>query len=442
MKTASAFAAATGLPLWYADECLAQETPKIEPKGANDRVRVGWIGCGGQGNSDAGNAVGRPNVEIVAVCDVDTGHLNSAKRNYPNADAYSDFRKVLERKDIDAILCTTIDHWHTLITIGAMLSGKDVYCEKPLTFSIDESKRIVEVSKKTGRIVQTGTQQRSQQRFRLIADLVRNNVIGKVSRVDCFLPAGKRGGPFAQAQVPANFNYDFWMGQTPNIPYVKERTHTDFRYWWDYSGGTITDWGAHHNDIVFWCMDLDATVPVQVEGKPLIDTIPGGYTANAEYQLTWTYPTTGLVHNCHSTTDNDPFGGRVRNSDPNHVFQYNGVKFFGEDGKWLWVSRENQDASDPALLRTALPADAKRVYVSNNHMGNFIDCVRSRKDPICTAEVGAQSASLCHMGVLSVRLGRKLTWDPVKREFTGDAEANKYIVREMRKPYDYSFVGA
>jgi predicted dehydrogenase len=426
---AGAGAAAMTLPPWFAEECLAaQEAAAAD---AVTDLRFGLIGCGGQGRTDAKNAVrfGR----IVALCDLDEKHLAIAKKDYPDADTYSDFRKLLERKDVDAVICGTVDHWHTLVAIAAMRAGKDVYCEKPLTLTVAEGKPLIEAQKQTGRILQTGTQQRSSVYFRLAVDLVRNGRIGKLQRAEVWLPAGLRQGPFAPSPVPAGFDYDFWLGSTPKVDYVKERTHFSFRYWWEYSGGTMTDWGAHHNDIVLWTLGLDHSGPASVEGKTLIDMIPGGFTAASEYELKYVYPD-GVEHVCRSTTASEWHGGV---KDPNG--QQHGIKFIGTDG-WIWVTRGYINANDRDLLRQRLPASAPRVYVSNDHMENFVSSVKSRKPPICPVETGHRSASQCHLGVISIRLGRKLNWDPVAERFVGDEEANTYLSRPMRKPYDFGMI--
>ncbi|MGA2258854.1 MAG: Gfo/Idh/MocA family oxidoreductase, partial [Thermoguttaceae bacterium] len=339
----------------------------------------------------------------------------------------------LERKDIDAVICGTVDHWHTLVSIAAMKAGKDIYCEKPLTLTIDEGKHLVKVQKETGRILQTGTQQRSDVYFRLACDLVRNERIGKLEKVEVWLPAGLRQGPFATAPVPQGFDFDFWMGQTAKVDYVPQRTHFSFRYWWEYSGGTMTDWGAHHNDIALWAIDPPEGGPVSVEGKQLVQMIPGGFTAASEYEVRYTYGN-GVVHECRSTTGSEWHGGVKDASKQQH-----GIKFIGSKG-WIWVTRGEIKASDRQLLAEKLPDGAKRVYSSRDHMGNFFECVKSRKPTICPAEVGHRSASMCHLGVISIRLGRKLQWDPKQEEFVGDAEANTYVAREMRKPYDYAMV--
>jgi len=432
LKSAGLVTAASTLPAWFIDECAAQEAAKPTASSApSEQIRLGLIGCGGQGRGDARNA--QRFGKVVAVCDVDARHVANAQKDFAGADGYADFRKLLERKDIDAVICGTVDHWHTLVSIAAMRAGKDVYCEKPLTLTIAEGKHLIETEKQTGRILQTGTQQRSSVRFRLACDLVRNERIGKIQKVEVWLPAGLRQGPFKTSAVPEGFDYDFWMGQTPKVPYVKERTHFSFRYWWEYSGGTMTDWGAHHNDIVLWALGMDSSGPVSIEGKQLVEMIPGGFTAASEYAVTYTYAN-GVVHECKSTTASEWHGGV---KDPNR--QQHGIKFIGSDG-WIWVTRGVIKASDRKLLTEKLPDSVPRVYASNDHMANFIDCVRSRKAPICPAEVGHRSASLCHLGTTAIRLGRKLNWDPADEQFVDDSEANTYLSRPMRKPYDYDMI--
>jgi predicted dehydrogenase len=432
LKTTSTAAAASTLPYWFIEECAAQRIERrTESLPPSERLNFGLIGCGGQGRGDARNA--QRYGKIVAVCDVDIRHLANARKDFPGADGYSDFRKLLERKDVDAVICGTVDHWHTLVSMATMKAGKDIYCEKPLTLTIDEGKRLVEVQRQTKRVLQTGTQQRSSIYFRLACNLIRNNRIGKIQKVEVWLPAGLRQGPFKSSPVPEGFDYDFWLGQTPKVEYVKERTHFSFRYWWEYSGGTMTDWGAHHNDIVLWALDMDRSGPVSIEGRQLVDMIPGGFTAASEYEVTYTY-SNGVVHTCKSTTASEWHGGV---KDPNG--QQHGIKFHGTDG-WIWITRGIIKASERQILTEKLPEDSKQVYLSNNHMGNFVNCVKSRKTPICPSETGHRSASLCHLGVIAIRLGRKLRWNPVREQFTGDDEANTYITRRMRKPYDYNMI--
>ena len=214
---------------------------------------------------------------------------------------------------------------------------------------------------------------------------------------------------------------------------MRERTHVTFRYWWEYSGGTMTDWGAHHNDIALWGLGLERSGPVSIEAKPTVEMIPDGFSAFSEYAVNYSYAN-GVTHSCHSTAANE-WNGAV--ADPKG--QQHGVKFEGADG-WIWVTRGSIEASNPEFLTTPLSADAIRLYESNDHMGNFFDCIRTRKAPICEAEIGHRSASLCHLGVLSLRLGRKLQWNPETEQFVGDADANHWLRRELRKPWSYDAV--
>jgi predicted dehydrogenase len=437
LKRCSVVAAMTGLPLWVIQRDLAAAeeagTKKLSP---NDRPGIALIGCGGMGRGDALNASNFG--EIRAVCDVDDNHAAAAAEQFTVEgkvpDCYSDFRKVMERDDIHVIVNATPDHWHTLINLAAAKAGKDVYGEKPLTLTIDEGRHLVKAVKNAGIVLQTGTQQRSSQRFRLACELVRNGRLGALEEANVWLPAGLRAGPFATASVPVGLNWDFWQGQAPATPYVPERCHQTFRFWYDYSGGTMTDWGAHHNDIAYWAIGLLA--PTEVSSKRLSEPIPGGYDAYADYDVNYTYAN-GIKLNIHTTKDDSIYGEKVN---PNG--QRNGIRFQGPAG-WIWVNRDGISASDPALLEAPLPADAVRLYESKDHMENFFNCVRSRAQPICDVETGHRSATMCHLGAISLRTDKRFTWNPEQEKFTGEhAElGNSYLSREMRKPYDYSMVG-
>jgi predicted dehydrogenase len=428
LRSSAALAAATGLPLWFAEESLAQNAPP-SLSSPNDRPRIAWIGCGGRGSGIIREAA--KHGDVVAVCDVDAGHLDKAAATFPKARRFQDFRKTLDQDGIDVVVNATPDHWHTLVNLRAMRTGRDVYSEKPLTLTIAEGKRLVLTSKETGRILQTGSQQRSDDRFRLACELARNQVIGRLERIETALPAGLHAGPFAPAPTPEGLDWDFWLGQAPKIDYVPQRCHGTFRYFYDYSGGTMTDWGAHHNDIAMWGNGTDGSGPVSVEGKILVPPVEGGYTAASEYRVRYTYAN-GVTHDCFSVNW-DGFDGSVKGPVPEGQTR-NGVKFIGADG-WVFVSRSKIEASRPEILKDLLPAGAVRLEVSKNHMGNFFECVRSRKQPICRAEIGHRSVSVCHLGVLALRLGRKLQWDPAKEDFAGDAEASSYVGRVMRAPW-------
>ncbi len=426
--------AASVLPAWFIEECHSfADTP--QPKSPNERPNIALIGCGGMGRGDAKNAERFANV--VAVCDVDSKHAGEASKEHKNATIYEDFRKLLERKDIDAVITATPDHWHTLVNLAAIKAGKDVYSEKPLTLTIDEGKHLVAAVKQSSRILQTGSQQRSDARFRLACELVRNGRLGKLTQITTILPAGLHEGPFKSVPVPGELDWNFWQGQAQAHDYMPQRTHLYFRYWLDYSGGTMTDWGAHHNDIALWAMGLDRSGPVSIEGKALVEPISGGYTAPSEYQVEYTYAN-GVRHCCISTTANSIYGGPGARK-PKVGELLHGVKFDGPKG-WIYVTRGKLTASDPDLIKEPLKSKKEALYVSNDHMGNFFQCIRSRKAPICEAEIGHRSVSVCHLGVIAIRLGRKLNWDPEKEQFIEDREANGYLQREMRKPWNYEMI--
>lgn len=425
-RIALKFAAASVPAGWLTLPARAAEDP---PKPA-DRHKIALIGCGGQGRGDTGNA--RRFGPVVAVCDVDANRAAEASKQFGGATVYTDFRKLLDQqKDVTVVVNGTPDHWHTLVNIAAVKAGKDVYAEKPLTLTIDEGKRLVKAVAEHKRVLQTGSQQRSDPLFRKACLVVRAGRLGKLSTVTSTLPAGYRDGPFKPSAVPAGLDWDMWQGQAPATEYVKERCHTNFRFWLEYSGGTLTDWGAHHNDIVRWA--TDQLGPATVEGRRLLDPVPGGYTAPSDYEVTFTYAD-GLVHKCASTSASSIFGATVKAKTRTETAH--GVRFEGKDG-WLFVTRGKIEASRPDILADGLSAAELKVYVSDEHMTNFFDCVKSRKAPICDAEVGHRSASLCHLAGIAIRLGRKLTWDAAKEEFVGDNEANTYLAREQRKPWTY-----
>lgn len=432
VKTA---AAAAGLPLWFMERELALAAPEPKPLSPSDRPGIALVGCGGMGRGDAGNA--QRFGDILAVCDVDSNHAEQAAKQFTkngkSPARYSDFRKVMEREDIHVIINATPDHWHTLVSLAALKARKDVYNEKPLTLAIDEGKHLVRAVRDNKAVLQTGSQQRSDRRFRLVCELVRNGRLGKLKTAVVWLPAGLRDGPFKPVPVPKELNWDCWLGQAPQVDYLPQRCHLYFRYWYDYSGGTMTDWGAHHNDIVLWAMGLPG--PVAVEGKRLADLIPGGYTAYSEYEVKFTFANEAVA--LVRTTKDDTIYGSIAKANG----QRNGIRFEGSEG-WIWINRGELEASNPDLLKTPLPIDAQRLYTSTDHMGNFFDCVRSRQQPICEVEVGHRSASMCHLGTIALRSGLKLGWDPAAEKCVGDnaAEGNAYLVRPMRAPYDYSYV--
>lgn len=436
-KNCAATAAATGLPLWFVQREMALAAEQAAPStSANDRPGLALIGCGGMGGGDLQAAARFGNV--VALCDVKENQAAGLAMRYTQDGkgpvTVTDFRRVLERKDVDIVINATPDHWHSLINIGAARAKKDVYGEKPLTLTIDEGKHVIEAVRKNKIVFQTGTQQRSDRRFRLACELVRNGRIGKLRTVEVFVPAGLREGPFEKSQpLPPGLDWDLWQGQTPKVDYMKERCGNTFRWWWEYAGGPVTDWGAHHNDIARWAIGQDG--PIGVEAKATVGPIEGGFNTCKEFEatLTWANDIKQIVK---TTTADSPFGGIIDKEG-----QRNGIRFTGADG-WIWINRGDLKASTDELYQTPLPDSAIKLEVSSNHMGNFMECVKSRKDPIAKVEEGHRSASIGHLIIAALFEGKKLQWNPAKEEFTGDGakEANKHLAREMRKPYDYSFV--
>jgi len=429
----SLVAGALSLPSWFVEENAARGAPD-EPKSPLDRPRILLVGCGGMGLADAKNA--QAFGDIVAVCDVDSNRLGKAAVELKSDAKYGDFRKAMAHQGIDVILNGTPDHWHTLVNIHALRSGKDVYSEKPLTLTIDEGKKLVAVARESKRILQTGSQQRSDARFRLACELVRNGRLGKLQRILTTIPSGPLGEKFESKPVPAELDWDFWLGQTPQVDYVPERCHLTFRFWYEYSGGTITDWGAHHNDIAQWANGSERSGPISVEGQVVVPPVPGGFTTASQYLVEYEYAN-GVRLTCKSVAAENFYG--VPTEDKQDAKERNGVRFEGPDG-WIFVTRGRIEASDPDLLKAELPASAQRLYVSDNHMGNFFECVRTRKPPICEPEIGHRSVSVCHLGAIALRTGRQLTWNPTKEEFVGDEDANGYLAREMRQPWGYDSV--
>lgn len=308
LKTSATAAAAAGLPLWFWEREAALAAPAPATASPNDRPGIALVGCGGMGRGDAANATRFG--DIVAVCDVDRRRAEEAAKQFTKGEKkpaiYDDFRKVMERAEVRVVINATPDHWHTFVNLAAAKARKDVYSEKPLTLTIDEGRRLATAVRQNKIVLQTGSQQRSDRHFRLACELARHGRLGQLKQIIVYLPAGLRGGPFPSQPAPEGLNWDFYLGQAPKVDYVKERCHTTFRYWLDYSGGTMTDWGAHHNDIARWAVGLKG--PVAVEGKVLATPVPGGYTAPSEYEVRFTYAN-GVRHIVRSTPDDSIYGG-------------------------------------------------------------------------------------------------------------------------------------
>jgi predicted dehydrogenase len=446
--------AAAGLPTWYCQQRLAaQEQGALRKTAANDRLVMGIVGVGSP-QSRSLQVVGesKPPVDsgqltFTLGCDVDAAHRKHAtevmrQRGFKDFEANTkDFRDLVNNKSLDCLLVTTPDHWHAQVTIEALRAGKDVYCEKPLTLTVAEALAVQKVVKDTGRILQTGSQQRTAYRgmFRLAAELVRAGRIGKVKTIECRLNGNPTSGPIPETPVPEGLDWDLWLGPTAKVPYRKKgnqtNCHYEFRWWYDYSGGKMTDWGAHHLDIAQWALNEDGSGPVAVEVLKAAEPYKGddGYNCHPSFQVQYTYGSgakviamsgggtgvKGLVDK-----DGKPANRPVGSDE-------NGVLIQGENGA-IFVSRGRVLASDARIFSEPLKDDPK-VWPTN-HMQNFVDCVRSRKQPICNVTVGAGSVIVCHIGVIALRTGKKLNWDPVAHQFD-DAEANKMLSRPRREPW-------
>lgn len=428
-SSVTASAAGMLMPSWFS---LARSMEQ-ETKQPNERPRVGCIGLGGMGRGDA-NAVRRYG-DILAFCDVDRGHAEAAKNdknlNAAKADLYEDYRKLLDRQDIDLVTISTPDHWHTRIAIAALKAGKDVYCQKPLTLTIDEGKLLCKVVKETGRVLQVGTQQRSEFRnmFLTAVAMVREGRIGKVQRVSCAIDGAPSSPPLATSTPPPGLNWDMWLGQTPKVDYIKDRCHNNFRWWYEYSGGKLTDWGAHHVDIGQWAIGMENSGPTTVgvaRGKHPVPfdkgypTVKNQFNTATDFHVVCTFPN-GVELIIRSDTEN-------------------GVKFEGEKGSFF-VSR-GKLVGEPVdeLAKNPIPqkvfTDLRKGKRLDSHMANFIECCRDRSMPVSDVFTHHRALTTCHLGNIALRLGRKLTWDAQKEEIVGDAEANAWQKREQRKGYE------
>jgi predicted dehydrogenase len=421
--------AAVGLPVWYAKELVADaeqdQAKQKQPVQPNDNIVMGHIGCGGRGRDIAGQARRINGIQYVACCDVDRTRKQEFAtwlRGNTNREIaqFEDYRELLARRDINAVTIATVDHWHALAAIAAMRAGKDVYCEKPLTLTVNEGKVLRQVARETNKRLQTGSQQRTEfsGRFRLAAELVRNGRIGRVQTIECRVGDNPRGGPFRTSQPPAGLNWDFWMGPTPSCEYVSQKCFYEFRWWYEYSGGKMTDWGAHHLDVAQWALNMDASGPIEVEGRgDAPDNRPLTYNCHRNFRATYRYAN-GTTVQAYPGANNE-----------------NGVRFNGEDGKWIFVSRDRISASANNLISDALPNNAVRLGRDNNHMANFINCVRSREQPIANVEVGHRSVTVCHIGNIAIRTGQRLRWNPETEQFVDNEAANRWLSREMRAPW-------
>jgi predicted dehydrogenase len=401
----------------------------------NSQITLGFVGMGTQNRGLLGGFIRHNGTRVVAVCDVDTTRRDNAKKTvetfYADSKAgeapkecatYGDFRELVARKDIDGVVIATPDHWHALVAIAAARAGKDVYCEKPMSHTIVEGRAMVNAVRQHDRVLQVGSMQRSSHEFRAACELVRNEAIGKVNRVDVMV-----GGPPVPCDLPPEtdepgLEWDFWLGPAPKRPYNSvlsprgvHKHFPEWRHYREYGGGGVCDWGAHHLDIAHWALGFDNTGPVEI--------IPPGHPDAQS-------------------------GVRLRYANGVEITHRagNGVTFYGDKGKiyvnrgkfqlWLGEEEKAKDVSEcNQVLKDLLPANAVRLYNSYDHLGDWLKSMRSRKPPICDVEIGARSAAACNLINLAYFYGQPLKWDPSKEQFAGGTGDPKWLTREYRAPW-------
>jgi predicted dehydrogenase len=399
---------------------------------ASNRITLGVVGCGWQGLSNMNGFLGHADCQVVAICDVDKNHLregvDTVNAKYQNQDckAYHDYREMLTRKDIDAVMLATPDHWHALVAVEAARQGKDIHGEKPLARTIAEQQAIVKAVQRHKVIWQTGSWQRSEKHFHYAAEIVRNGLIGKLKRVEVGLPSGhndfaKTKDKTAITEPPAELDYEFWSGPAQKLPYIEARLHKNWRWNYNTGGGQLLDWVGHHCDIAHWGMDCDNSGPLEISGQGEFPPVDAVWNTATKYRLTAKYP---------NDIEMIISGG------------YNGIrggtKWIGTDG-WVWVTRNNAfECSKPELEDArSLPEELRKVklYESRDHFGNFLDCVKSRKPTVTPVEVAHHSAIPGHLGLIAMRTGRTIKWDAKKEVIVGDKDASKLLTREYRGPW-------
>lgn len=422
LKGAGAAAAALAVPNIYSKSTRAAP---------NSRITVASIGVGGQGGGLLGGFLGDSEVQHVAVCDVFAESREKARARveakyaedkksgkYKGCEAYNDFREVLARDDIDAVVIATPDHWHALITCAAAKAGKDIYCEKPLSLTIREAREMVNAVRQYGRVLQTGSMQRSSgNTFRQACELVRSGYIGKIKEVYV-----KVGGPPAECHlptepVPAGMDWDMWLGPAPQRGFNKAIHPFAWRDYRDYSGGYMTDWGAHHFDIAQWGLGMDESGPAEIHP-------PGAQGPT----LTYVYGNGVRMYHLNSANKEQ------QRPTPAPFPDNDGILFMGENGS-VFVNRGKLITNPASLATHPIGPNDVRLYRSPGHQRDFLNCIHTRQRPCTDVEIGARSVTVCHLGNIAYWLGRSLKWDPVKEEFIGDDAANRWLDRPKRAPW-------
>jgi predicted dehydrogenase len=401
----------------------------------SERLTLGFIGVGMMNRGHLGHFLGQKDVQVLAVCDVDTKRREDAQKRveakyaeatksgeYKGCAAYNDFHELIARKDIDAVVIATPDHWHTIPCLEAIKAGKDIYCEKPLTLTIHEAKLLIDAVRKYNRIFQVGSQQRSENTFRTACELVQSGRIGKLKTVYVKIGSTSKPCDLPEEDMEPGLDWERWLGPAPKRPYNSVLSprgiHNHFPNWRnyrEYSGGMMTDWGAHHFDIAQWGLAADKSGPVEV--------IPPG-DPKAERGVKYIYA--NGVEVIHADT--------IPGMDPEKLKKMRGVTFVGTDGI-VFVDRGYIDSDPGDLHKQPLGENDVHLYKSPGHQREWLNCVRSRKLPNCDVEVGARSVTVCHLGNLAYWNHRKLRWDPQQWRFVGDEGDNKWLDRERRDPY-------
>jgi len=389
----------------------------------SNKITIGMIGTGNHGiHRNLNMFLRQPDAKVLAVSDVFKSRMAKAHKmtneHYKSNDCsmHSDFREILDRKDIDAVMISTPDHWHALMSSMAIRRGKDVICEKP-TLTVAEGRYIADLVKKTGRIFQTSTEDRSLFIYHRLAEVVRNGRIGKLKEIKVTLPAGKRFPNETESEIPKDLDYDLWLGPAPKSPYTKSRTKQQhWRHVWDYSGGKFTDWGMHQLDTAQWANNTEKTGPTKVSGKGNIHE-GSMYNTFVDYKIKYSYAN-GVQLSVSS-------GGTS-------------IHFYGSEG---WCGSKSWDSGLEAnkinIVKEPIPENGLHLYTcKGGEHRNFLDCVKSRKEPYFPAEIGHRCATLCHLGNISMRLNTALDWDPEKETITNSKQGESMLSRKMREPWN------
>lgn len=429
LKTSAALAGA-GLVVPSIISCTT--TRRIGP---NERINLGFIGAGRIARSmDIPEFLALDDVQVVAVCDVDSVRMRDAKEQvesfytkktgkpFTGCAMYGDFRELVARDDIDAVAVCTPDHWHALPAIAAAEERKDIFIQKPLTLTIHEGRVLSDTVRDNDCVLLVGSQQRSHPVFLQACELVRNNRIGQLHTVKVGLPTDPGCGEEPEMEVPENLDYDMWIGSTPMVPYTEKRVHPRKGYgrpgWLRiqaYGAGMITGWGSHHLDTAHWGMDKEQTGPVDIRGEAEFPE-SGLWDVHGNFRIEYTYGD----------------GKKLICADNKKLDQ--GVRFEGSEG-WIHVKRWKIQAEPESILTSEIGPEEVHLYKSDHHKQNFIDCIRSREPTVAPVEIGHRSCSVCLLGAIAMNLGRKLKWDPDKERFLNDIEANGMLSRPIRSPW-------